>query len=129
MRSQAKWTPAITQAEVSMKARERLCHNPAMKRLVATEPGGLERLSVIEGPTPSPGPKEVLVAIAYSGVNFIDVYFRNGLYKSDTPIALGSEGAGVVEQVGTDVTDLQPGDRVVYAMHRGSHAEYAAVPA
>ena len=100
-----------------------------MKRLVAVEPGGLERLSVIDVPTPSPGPKDVLVAIAYSGVNFIDVYFRNGTYKSDAPIALGSEGAGTVEQVGADVTDLQPGDRVAYAMHRGSHAEYAVVPA
>jgi NADPH2:quinone reductase len=100
-----------------------------MKRLVAVEPGGLERLSVIDVPTPSPGPKDVLIAIAYSGVNFIDVYFRNGLYKSDAPIALGSEAAGTVEQVGAEVTDLQPGDRVVYAMHRGSHAEYAVVPA
>jgi NADPH2:quinone reductase len=82
-----------------------------------------------ERPTPSPGPRDALVRIAASGVNFIDVYFRTGLYKADLPVRLGSEAAGTVEQVGAEVTEVSPGDRVAYAMTRGSYADYAAVPA
>ena len=67
--------------------------------------------------------------IAASGVNFIDVYFRTGLYKAELPATLGSEGAGTVESVGAGVTELVPGDRVAYAMARGSYAENAVVPA
>ena len=67
--------------------------------------------------------------IAASGVNFIDVYFRTGLYKAELPATLGSEGAGTVESVGAGVTEVAPGDRVAYAMARGSYAEYAVVPA
>jgi NADPH2:quinone reductase len=62
-------------------------------------------------------------------VNFIDVYFRTGLYKAERPIALGNEAAGTVEAVGPDVAEVAVGDRVAYAMARGSYAEYAAVPA
>jgi NADPH2:quinone reductase len=62
-------------------------------------------------------------------VNFIDVYFRTGLYKADTPFIPGMEGAGVVEAVGEGVTGVSPGDRVAYAMHRGSYAQFACVPA
>jgi NADPH2:quinone reductase len=68
------------------------------------------------------------VRLAASGVNFIDIYFRTGLYKADLPIAIGSEGAGTVEAVGEGVTEVAPGDRVAYAMARGSYAEYAVVP-
>jgi len=101
-----------------------------MKRLVALETGGLDRLAVVDVPVPAPGPADALVAIAVSGVNFIDVYFRSGLYKpTERPILLGSEGAGIVERVGAEVTAVAVGDRVVYAMARGSHAEYAVVPA
>jgi NADPH2:quinone reductase len=83
----------------------------------------------VDAPTPDPGSGDVLVALAASGVNFIDVYFRMGLYPADRPMALGSEGAGVVERVGREVAGLKPGDRVAYAMVRGSYAEYAVVPA
>lgn len=100
-----------------------------MKRLVALEPGGVERLLVEDAPVPEPGPTDALVAVAVSGINFIDVYFRSGLYKTEPPIILGSEAAGTVERVGRDVTGLAPGDRVAYAMCRGSHAEHAVVPA
>jgi len=86
-------------------------------------------MQVVEVPTPQPGPKEALVHIAASGVNFIDVYFRIGLYKAPLPITLGNEAAGTVAAVGAEVTEVRPGDRVAYAMHRGSYAEYAAVPA
>jgi NADPH2:quinone reductase len=78
--------------------------------------------------TPRPGPGQALVRLVASGVNFIDIYFRTGLYKADLPIAIGSEGAGTVEAIGEGVTEVAPGDRVAYAMARGSYAEYAVVP-
>ena len=100
-----------------------------MKRIVVETVGGPEQMMVVDAPKPVPGPNEAVVAVAYSGVNFLDVYFRTGLYKADPPIELGSEAAGTVESVGRDVTDVVPGDRVAYVMVRGSYAEYAAVPA
>jgi NADPH2:quinone reductase len=100
-----------------------------MKIIQVPEPGGPEKMQLAEVPVPSPGPGQALVRLAASGVNFIDVYFRTGLYKADLPITLGNEGAGVVEAVGPGVTDVKPGDRVAYAMARGSYAEYAVVPA
>jgi NADPH2:quinone reductase len=100
-----------------------------VKAILVQEPGGPEKMQLLEAPKPQSGPKQALVRIAVSGVNFIDVYFRIGLYKADVPIALGNEGAGTVEAVGAEVTDLAPGDRVAYAMARGSYAEYAVVPA
>ena len=86
-------------------------------------------MELVDVPTPAPGPRQALVRLAVSGVNFIDVYHRSGAYKVDRPIMLGSEGAGTVEAVGTDVVDVVPGDRVAYVMVRGSYAEYAVVPA
>ncbi len=100
-----------------------------MKTILVREHGGPEKLEMAEVPTPRPGPGQALVRIAAAGVNFIDIYFRTGLYKADLPAALGSEGAGTVEAVGPDVADLRPGDRVAYAMARGSYSEYALVPA
>ena len=84
-------------------------------------------MELVDVPVPAPGPGQALVRIAASGVNFIDVYFRTGLYKAELPITLGSEAAGTVESVGPNVTLVAPGDRVAYAMVRGSYAEYAAV--
>ena len=100
-----------------------------MKRVVALEPGGPEKLALVDGPSPTPGPRDVVVTLAASGVNFIDVYFRKGLYKADTPIAIGSEGAGVVARIGSEVTEFAPGDRVAFAMFRGSYAEEILIPA
>ena len=100
-----------------------------MKQIQVSEPGGPERMVLADVPVPTPGPGQALVRIAASGVNFIDVYFRTGLYKADRPITIGSEASGVIEQVGPGVTDFAPGDRVAYAMTRGSYAEYATVPA
>lgn len=84
---------------------------------------------LVDVPTPAPGPGQVLVAIHMSGVNFLDVYFRSGLYKADLPVTIGSEAAGVVERIGSGVTNVAVGDRVAYTMVRGSYAEYAVVPA
>src|ERR1700681_412199 len=99
-----------------------------MKAIQVKEPGGPEKMELVDVATPAPGPRQALVRIAASGVNFIDVYFRTGLYKADLPMSLGAEGAGTVEAVGADVTEVAPGDRVAYAMARGSYAEYAVVP-
>ena len=100
-----------------------------MKAIVVKQYGGPEQLQLIDLPVPVPGPGQALVKIAASGVNFIDVYYRKGLYKADLPIILGSEASGTVESLGPGVTEIAPGDRVAYAMARGSYAEYAAVPA
>jgi NADPH2:quinone reductase len=100
-----------------------------MKCIQVKVTGGPENMQLVDAPTPVPGPKQALVRIAAAGVNFIDIYFRTGLYKAEFPIALGSEGAGTVEAVGAEVTEVAPGDRVAYAMARGSYAEYAVVPA
>jgi NADPH2:quinone reductase len=100
-----------------------------MKRIQVQHPGGPDALTLVDVPVPEPGPGQALVKLAASGVNFIDIYFRTGLYKADAPITIGSEGAGIVERVGDGVTEVKPGDRVAYAMARGSYAEYAVVPA
>jgi NADPH2:quinone reductase len=100
-----------------------------MKQILVTQTGGPEQLQLADAPKPTPGPKQALVKLAAAGVNFIDVYHRTGLYKLDLPFTPGMEGAGTVEAVGPDVSDVQPGERVAYAMSRGSYAEYAVVPA
>jgi NADPH:quinone reductase len=99
-----------------------------MKLIQIAKNGGPEEMKLVDAPVPSPGPKQALVKVAASGVNFIDVYFRTGLYKADLPFTPGNEAAGTVEAVGPDVTEVQPGDRVAYAMNRGSYAEYTVVP-
>jgi NADPH:quinone reductase len=86
-------------------------------------------MQLVDVPTPACGPRDALIRVAVSGVNFIDVYFRAGVYPAEKPIALGNEGAGTVEQIGTEVTAVAPGDQVAWAMARGSYAEYAVVPA
>jgi NADPH2:quinone reductase len=81
------------------------------------EPGGPEKLVWEEVPLPSPKPGEALVRHDAVGLNFIDIYFRTGLYKVPSlPAVIGMEAAGVVEAVGEGVEDLKPGDRVAYAM-------------
>lgn len=86
-------------------------------------------MELVELPVPQPKPNEAVVKLSASGVNFIDVYFREGRYKAALPITLGQEGAGVVNAVGTEVTTVNNGDRVAWCGLLGSYAEYAAVPA
>jgi NADPH2:quinone reductase len=100
-----------------------------MRCILVEETGGPETLKLVDAPKPEPGPSDVVVHVAFSGVNFIDVYFRTGVYKAPAPIAIGNEGAGVVDSIGSEVTTLAPGDRVAWAMTRGSYAEFARVPA
>ncbi|MGI4793121.1 MAG: alcohol dehydrogenase catalytic domain-containing protein, partial [Janthinobacterium lividum] len=78
--------------------------------------GGPEVLQWDTVPTPEPGPAEILVHHTAVGLNYIDVYFRTGLYKVPTlPAIIGMEGAGTVRAIGADVTSLAVGDRVAYA--------------
>ena len=100
-----------------------------MKAIQVARTGGPEVLTLVDLPVPTPKPNEAIVKIEASGVNFIDVYFREGRYPSPLPFINGQEGAGVVTEVGGDVTNLKTGDRVAYTSSLGSYAEYAAVPA
>ena len=100
-----------------------------MKAIRVHSPGGPDALRYEDVPQPSPAAGVVLVKVQAAGVNYIDVYQRNGLYKVATPFTLGQEAAGVVTAVGTGVTDPKPGDRVAYTSILGAYADYAVVPA
>jgi NADPH2:quinone reductase len=100
-----------------------------MQAIQVSQVGGPEVLTPVDLPVPSPKPNEALVNIKAAGINFIDVYFREGRYPTSLPFVNGQEAAGVVTEVGSDVTTLKPGDRVAYTSALGSYAEYAAVPA
>jgi NADPH2:quinone reductase len=101
---------------------------PIMKAIQVSKVGGPEVLTVVDLPVPTPKPNEAVVQIKASGVNFIDVYFREGRYPASLPFVDGQEAAGVVTEVGSDVTLVKRGDRVAYTSALGSYAEYAAVP-
>ena len=100
-----------------------------MKAIRIHNHGGPEVLVYEDVPVPEPKAGEARVKIEASGVNFIDIYHRTGLYPMNRPCILGSEGAGIVDAVGEGVTEVKQGDRVAYAMIPGSYAEYAVVPA
>src|ERR1051325_5415926 len=99
-----------------------------MKAIQVTQVGGPEVLTLTDLDAPTPKPNEALVQIKAAGVNFIDVYFREGRYPTPLPFVNGQEAAGVVTDVGSDVTLVKRGDRVAYTGALGSYAEYAAVP-
>jgi NADPH:quinone reductase len=100
-----------------------------MKAIQVKQPGGTEAMELVDLPVPQPKANEAVVKLSASGVNFIDVYVREGRYKALPPFVLGQEGAGVVNAVGTEVTSVKNGDRVAWTSILGSYAEYAAVPA
>src|ERR1043165_5455137 len=100
-----------------------------MKAIRIEKTGGPEVLTLADVPAPEPKPNEAVVEIAASGVNFIDVYFREGRYPAQLPITLGQEAAGTVTAIGAEVRNVKVGDRVAYASVQGSYAESAAVPA
>ncbi len=100
-----------------------------MKAIRVYEAGGPEVLRYEDVPEPQPGPGEARVKIEAAGLNYIDTYYRTGLYATPFPFTPGSEGAGVVDAVGPDVTVVRPGDRVAYCLTLGAYAEYAIVPA
>lgn len=92
-------------------------------------PGPIEAMRLEMVPLPEPGPGSVLVRIEAAGVNFIDIYKRNGLYSVPLPATLGEEACGVVEKTGAGVGEFKPGDRVGWAGTLGAYAQYAVVPA
>jgi len=100
-----------------------------MKAIQVSQTGGPEVLALVELPVPEPKPNQAVVQIEAAGVNFIDVYFREGRYPAPLPFINGQEGAGIVVATGTDVTKVKVGDRVAYTGTLGSYAEYAAVRA
>ncbi|GAA3308967.1 quinone oxidoreductase family protein [Nonomuraea dietziae] len=100
-----------------------------MHAIVINAQGGPEVLEYAEHPDPAPGPGEVLIDVAASGVNFIDVYHRTGTYPLSLPSPIGSEGAGTVAAVGEGVSGVSVGDSVAWVNVLGSYAEKVVVPA
>ena len=97
--------------------------------LVVTAHGGTDVLAVEDRPAPEPGAGEVLVEVAAAGVNFLDVYQREGVYPTKPPFVGGNEGAGTVLATGEGVETFHPGDRVAWPNSMGSAARFAALPA
>jgi len=100
-----------------------------MKAIQIQSTGGPEVLQLAELPIPEPGPGQVLIRVEATGVNFIEVYFRKGVYKTAFPLTPGSEAAGTVEELGPGVNGFKAGDAVASTAVIGSYAEYALVPA
>jgi NADPH2:quinone reductase len=100
-----------------------------MKAIQIHETGGPQVLKLAELPIPQPGPGQVLIRVEAAGVNFIEIYFRKGVYKASLPLTPGSEAAGTVEELGPGVTGFAAGDTVASVSVLGSYAEYALVPA
>ena len=100
-----------------------------MKAIQLQKTGGPEVLTLADLPAPRPKPNEAVVKIAAAGVNFIDVYLREGRYAAPLPFIDGQEAAGIVTEIGSEVKTLKAGDRVAYTNVLGSYAESAAVPA
>jgi len=101
-----------------------------VKAIRMSKVGGPEVMELVDVELGDPGPGEILVKHHAIGVNYLDIYFRVGLYPQTLPIGVGQEGAGVVEKVGAGVTHLQVGDRVAYAGRpSGSYAQARIMPA
>jgi NADPH2:quinone reductase len=100
-----------------------------MKAIQVQKTGGPEVLTLVDLPVPKAKSNEAVVKIAASGVNFIDVYFREGRYPAALPFTDGQEAAGTVTEAGSEVKSVKVGDRVAYSNVMGTYAEYAAVPA
>jgi len=100
-----------------------------MKAIRIHAPGGPETMRLEELPQPAPKAGEAIVEVDAAGLNYIDVYFRSGLYKAEYPLTLGLEAGGTVTAVGPNVTEVRVGDKVAYTGVPGAYAEYAAVPA
>jgi NADPH2:quinone reductase len=100
-----------------------------MKAIQVQKYGGPEVLTLAEIEAPKPNPNQAIVQVKAAGINYIDVYIREGRYPTPTPFVDGQEAAGVITEIGSDVKGLKAGDRVAYCGVLGSYAEYAAVPA
>lgn len=101
----------------------------AMRAVEVAEHGGPDVLRVVDAPLPSPGAGEVLIQTAAVGVNYIDTYFRTGLYPREVPFVVGTEVAGTVAAIGDGVTGLAVGDPVATVNAAGGYAEFCTAPA
>jgi len=100
-----------------------------MKAVRIHTPGGPEAMRYDDAPQPEPKAGEALVKVDAAGLDYIDVYFRSGLYKANLPLTLGMEAGGTVAAVGPNVTEVKVGDKVAYTGVPGAYAEYAVAPA
>ncbi len=100
-----------------------------MKAIQILQTGGPEVLQLVDLPIPVPGPGQVLIRIESTGLNFIEIYFRKGQYKTALPLVPGSEASGTIEELGPGVQGFATGDLVASTAVMGSYAEYALVPA
>lgn len=99
-----------------------------MKAILVNAIGGPEKLEEKQIPEPKPSPSEVKIKIDYAGVNFIDIYYRKGVYKKNLPLIPGEEGAGIITEVGKGVSDFSIGEKVAYCMVGGSYSEFHCIP-
>jgi NADPH2:quinone reductase len=99
-----------------------------MKAIQLFEVGGPDKLTLVELDLPDPGPGQARIRIEATGVNFIDTYFRTGVYPAPLPFTPGLEAAGVVDQLGDGVEGLAPGDRVAWTGIPGAYASYCLAP-
>lgn len=100
-----------------------------MKAIQITQTGGPEVLTLAELPIPTPGPGQVLIKVAATGINFIEIYYREGRYKAPLPLVPGTEASGTVAELGPGAEGFAVGDAVATTSAIGSYAEYALVPA
>ncbi len=99
-----------------------------MKAVRITHTGAPEVMRLVEIEEPAPEAEEALVQVKAAGVNFIDVYYRDGRYRADLPLTLGAEGAGIIKKLGRNVKNFCVGDAVAWCMYLGAYAEYAVIP-
>jgi NADPH2:quinone reductase len=99
-----------------------------MKAIRVHAAGGPEALKLDDIPAPSPKAGEALVKVDAAGLNYIDVYFRTGMYKAELPLTIGMEAGGTVTAVGSNVSEVKVGDKVAYTGVAGAYAEQAVVP-
>ena len=99
-----------------------------MRAIVVSANGGPDVLVPSDVPEPSGGESDLIVDVVAAGVNFIDIYQREGLYPLPLPYTPGLEGAGILRSIGSAVSEFSPGDRVAWTGHLGSYAEVVALP-
>src|SRR5580704_4936240 len=99
-----------------------------MKAILVQHTGGPEVMELAEVPVPQPKPAEAVVKVSVAGVNSIDGYFRDGRFRTPLPFVPGQEGAGVVSAVGSQVKNVQVGDRVAWSGVLGSYAQSVVSP-
>jgi NADPH2:quinone reductase len=105
-----------------------LLYSSHMNAIQVSQVGGPEVLQLVDLPIPEPKPNEAVVKIKAAGVNFVDVYHREGRYPTPLPFVPGQEAAGTVIAIGSEVSNVKIGERVAYSGPLGAYAEYAAVP-